>query len=959
MNIKSLKGKIWMLLIFAVIVAIILTGINYYSLSVSSDILTKSNATNEIMTGIIRIESSKNKFLVNVTPEAAKECFDRVKRLLKLTQSQTGISAELESYQNVFFKMREKSFLLKSRIGEQNRLIEQISDLVDKLREIIFDKEVALSLTGEFIDPILMNLKDTLFETLELTEKWQLTLESLLIFNDYEKYQTSAVLIKTKLDTAHGNFNNALSIINDQKLLAMGKDIAQVILNFPQFTTESIAIWEARQEADQELKNISISLEEKFMTFFNETRSALVGKQKQIMLTTALLAWAIIITSLLVIGIIAAKLIAPIIEGIKFAERVANGDMSGKLEIARTDEIGDLARALNHMKDGIQDVLKEIGKIIEAIREGKLDFRGDASAFDGGWRELVLGVNQVIESFVTPINVTAEYIDQMTKGVIPETIAQEVKGDFNKTQNNLNRLIDATRETARVAEEIANGNLAVEVRERSAEDRLMKALNLMIANLSSAVQVAEKIADGDLSVRVNVLSDKDILGKSLLQMVKTIKNIVGSINYLTDATLEGKLDVRGDVQRYGGEYSRIIHGVNAMLDAVVTPLKTTGEYVDRISKGRIPDLNKERYKGDFSEISNNLNSMIENLSRFAIDVQKTAEQVAAGSEQLNTSAHQVSEGSSQQAGGVQEISSSMEEMSSMVNQNAENAQQTAQIAGKASQDAQKGSRAVNETVQAMKSISEKILVIEEIAGQTNMLALNAAIEAARAGKYGKGFAVVASEIRDLAKNTRNAAKDISILSSGNIEIAEKTIVLLEEMVSGIQKTAELIEDISASNTEQASGIHEVNLAIQQLDLTIQQNAASTEEMAATSQHFTFQAETLRKTASFFEISEKVKQRLEQGAHFSSDIDSQKIIEDLENMPEQVRQHLIQYLQTFIATDETILNPTVSPESQSAKSDEKNSMPNRETANGSPSAHADDDGTQFKMEYSIDDEFETF
>lgn len=938
-----------MLFIFVVIIGIVLTGINYYSLRVSSQILVENNAANEIKTEIIRLEASKNNFLNNLTPEAAQKCSERINHLMELTQSRIEIAKLLESYQSIFFKLRKNSFLLKNRIADQNRLIQEISDTVDQLRNVIFEKEVALSVTGEFIDPTFLNLKDATFETLELTERWQFTLENLLLFNDYEEYQASVTEIKPKLATAHENLNNMLGIVNEKELHAMGQEIAQVILDYPQFTDESVAIWKTRREANWELETLSVSLEKKVLAFYNEMYDALTKKQKQTMLTTALLAWAIVIGSLIVFGLLATRLITPIIESIQFAEHVANGDMTQRLKIARNDEIGDLVKALNHMRDGIKDVLKEIGTIIDAIQKGRLDFRGDATAFEGGWRELVMGVNQVVESFVTPINITADYIDRMAKGVIPEIIAQEVKGDFNKTQNNLNRLIYATKETVRVAEEIANGNLAVEVRERSSQDRLMQALNLMIANLSSAVQVAEKIADGDLTVRVKVLSDQDMLGKSLVQMVKTIKNIVGSINYLTDAAMAGKLDTRGDVKRYGGEYSRIIRGVNTMLDAVVIPLKTTADYVDRISKGSIPDLNREQYKGDFNEIRNNLNSMIENLSHFAVDVQKAAEQVATGSEQLNNSAHQVSEGTSQQAAGVEEISSSMEEMSSMVNQNAENAQQTARIAGQASEDAQKGSHAVNETVQAMKRISEKILVIEEIAGQTNMLALNAAIEAARAGKNGKGFAVVAAEVRDLAKNTRNAAKDISTLSASNIEIAEKTITLLDEMVSGIRKTAELIEDISASSTEQASGIHEVNTAIQQLDLIIQQNAAFTQEMAATSQHFTFQAESLRKTAAFFEISEAVRQRMDRSEQMTPEIDSQKLAQELKDIPEPIRQHFMQYLQSFLVVDKDQSNSENRTEYPALEADKNSQLSEPQVIKG----------TSFELDKRNDDEFETF
>ncbi|MEZ4526485.1 MAG: methyl-accepting chemotaxis protein [Desulfobacterales bacterium] len=483
------------------------------------------------------------------------------------------------------------------------------------------------------------------------------------------------------------------------------------------------------------------------------------------------------------------------------------------------------------------------------------------------------------------------------------------RGDFSKeisfqSRDELGNLAEAFRHmkntiggTVGIAEKIAQGDLSVKVNILSEKDMLGKSLDRMVRSLRETVQVAEKIARGDLSVKVNILSERDMLGNALMRMVKTIKNIVSGINALTDAVQEGKLDTRGRAQEFGGEYARIIHGVNATLDAVVTPLRTTAEYVNRISKGDLPEPVAKEAKGDFDEIRSSINAMIENLTRFALDVQKAAEQVAAGSEEMSSSAQQVSEGIAMQSSGVQEISSSMEEMNATVTQNAENARRTADIAEKAARDAQEGSIAVSETVAAMKSISEKIMIIEDIAGQTNMLSLNAAIEAARAGEHGKGFAVVASEVRELAKNTKKAAKDINMLSVSNLEIAEKTGGLLDEMVKGIQNTAELIQDISASGTEQTGGIGEVNKAIQQLDHTIQENAVITEEMAATSREFASQAEKLLQTASFFSISESVRERMLENADIPES--QQKIVIDLEKMSESDRLVLMKYLRPLM------------------------------------------------------------
>lgn len=644
-------------------------------------------------------------------------------------------------------------------------------------------------------------------------------------------------------------------------------------------------------------------------------------------------------------------LIRPINRLLAISNAIAAGDFSQEIDIHTEDEIGKLALTIQNMKDSIELVLQETNGLIQAVKEGRLDKRGETDAFKGRWHELVFGINQVIDAFVTPISKTGEIIEKLSKSEIPEKITAEYQGDFRRIKNNLNMLVtdisNIVNELGALSKAVQNGDLKVRgdiqafeggwrdvvtginalidafvapinaisaCIERIAQgdlpdnitqeykgdfDMIKNSINAMLSNLRRTVRMAEKIADGDLSVEVRALSEKDMFSLSLSQMVETIKRIVRRINYLTNAVLEGKLDTRGDASQFGGEYAQIIQGVNATLDAVVAPLRMTADHVKRISTGEIPEPIEAAHKGDFNEIRNNLNTMIHNLIRFAIDVQAAAGKVAAGSDQLSSNAEQISQGSSEQSAGIEQITSSMEQMNAMVNQNADSAKQTAVIAENASKEAQKGSRSVNETVEAMKTISEKILIIEEISGQTNMLALNAAIEAARAGEHGKGFAVVAAEVRDLAKNTRKAAQEISTLSTTNLGIAEKTGQLLKEMVDGIQKTAELVQEIAVSSNEQANGISEVNKAMQQLDLIIQQNAASTEEMASASEDFSHQAERLLEIASFFKISEEMHQHLKPERKGVED-DEKQFIEFLAGMGASEKQMLMHHIQALIS-----------------------------------------------------------
>lgn len=260
------------------------------------------------------------------------------------------------------------------------------------------------------------------------------------------------------------------------------------------------------------------------------------------------------------------------------------------------------------------------------------------------------------------------------------------------------------------------------------------------------------------------------------------------------------------------------------------------------------------------KLSNAINITINKLAEIIAEINAASGNVAAGSEELSASSEQLSQGATEQAASAEEASSSMEQMASNIEQNADNALQTEKIATKAAEDAKISGESVSKTVAAMNDIAEKITIIEEIARQTNMLALNAAIEAARAGEQGKGFAVVAAEVRKLAERSQKAAAEISELSMDSVATAEKAGEMLGKLVPDIQKTAELVQEISAASNEQRSGVEQVNKAMQQLDTVIQQNASSSEEMASTSEELSSQAQQLQATVGFFKIGETESKR---------------------------------------------------------------------------------------------------
>jgi methyl-accepting chemotaxis protein len=247
--------------------------------------------------------------------------------------------------------------------------------------------------------------------------------------------------------------------------------------------------------------------------------------------------------------------------------------------------------------------------------------------------------------------------------------------------------------------------------------------------------------------------------------------------------------------------------------------------------------------------------MVERLRNVVGEASIAANNLSAGSQELSSSSEQVSQGATEQAAAAEQASAAMEEMAANIKQNADNASQTEKIARQSSKDAEASGVAVDRAVGAMRTIAEKIGIVQEIARQTDLLALNAAVEAARAGEHGKGFAVVASEVRKLAERSQSAAAEISAVSSDTVKAATEAGEMLTKLVPDIRRTAELVSEISSACREQDIGVAQINQAIQQAEHVNQQNVEASEEIATTLEELAAQAEELQANIANFKIDD--------------------------------------------------------------------------------------------------------
>jgi methyl-accepting chemotaxis protein len=297
-----------------------------------------------------------------------------------------------------------------------------------------------------------------------------------------------------------------------------------------------------------------------------------------------------------------------------------------------------------------------------------------------------------------------------------------------------------------------------------------------------------------------------------------------------------------------------------------------GSGLDALAKGDLTFRISEAFPGEYRKLQDDFNAAMETLQETMKTIAGATEGIRSGTGEVSQAADDLSKRTEQQAASLEETAAALDQITATVRKTAEGANHARDAVTTAKADAERSGEVVNGAVLAMaeidrssKEISKIIGVIDEIAFQTNLLALNAGVEAARAGEAGKGFAVVASEVRALAQRSAEAAKEIKTLIQASSTQVESGVDLvgqagkaLERIVVQVAEINAVVVEIAASAKEQATGLAEVNTAVNQMDQVTQQNAAMVEQSTAASHSLAQEAEELGRLVARFEVGRGTK-----------------------------------------------------------------------------------------------------
>ena len=580
----------------------------------------------------------------------------------------------------------------------------------------------------------------------------------------------------------------------------------------------------------------------------------------------------------LIMFFVGKRITAPVENLVAFASDVSQGKLNANLNTARLadDEIGELAQSFKLVQESVSSLVDDAVKLGKDASAGYLTARGDESLYQGGFRDVIESVNNIVKNaalyldnisgvavifdmdykitFMNKYTLDMGYdnalIGKSLEEALPPEVAQVFRANFDSVKNTGKTVRSRSQLPAPTGELLEMEYLYLAVKDNSGK---------IIAFMQTGTDVTSLVNSQVVAEKVGKYQEHEASGIS---------------NKLKEGFAQGILEFDFELEAHDEDTAAAAATYKLISDTLKDSLDSIKDYINEINSSLTAIANGDltvridrEYKGDFVTIKDSINNISSTLSKTMMDISTASNQVLAGASQISTSASDLANGASQQASSIEELNASIDLINQQTVKNAEDAEEASVLSDKSTQYAGDGNNAMGQMLEAMtqikessSSISRIIKVIQDIAFQTNLLALNAAVEAARAGEHGKGFAVVAEEVRNLAARSQTAATETTDLIEDSINrvdtgsgIAETTAEALNNIVTSANEVLQIINGISASSRDQAESIGNVVSGLSQISSVVQNNSAVSEETAAAAEELNSQAELLQQLVAYFKL----------------------------------------------------------------------------------------------------------